>query len=138
MFKEKIVNCVLGTIIFLQIGALAFITSSSVCVAAAEEKLVYEGTWVTTNRKLDGTMTAEVTDLGGNKWKGKFYGVWQGVRFSYDIEFSGPPNKLEGTARIDGANYRWTGEIGRDSPSWFKGKFDGDRYLGHFELKEKR
>src|SRR5258707_645044 len=105
--------------------------------AAGAKDLVYEGTWVTTNRALDGTMTCVVTDLGGNKWRGHFYGDWQGNEFSYRVNFSGPPEKLRGRATIDGADYEWTGEMGKGSPGWFKGKFTGDRYEGSFTLKQK-
>ena len=99
--------------------------------------LVFEGTWVTTNRPLDGTLTCVVTDLGGNRWRGHFYGVWQGVEFSYKVNFSGPPEKLRGQAVIDGADYEWTGQMSREAPGSFKGKFWGSRYAGSFDLKQK-
>jgi len=102
--------------------------------ATASAKEVYEGTWVTTNRRLDGTMTCVVTNLGGNQWHGHFYGVWQDVPFSYKVDFSGPPAKLRGTAVIDGARYEWTGEF---SQGVFRGSFGGDRYFGSFVLKRK-
>lgn len=104
---------------------------------ASARDLVYEGTWVTTNRKLDGTMTCVVTDLGDNQWSGHFYGTWEGVPFSYKVEFSGPPDKLRGQAMIDGAFYEWTGTMDRESSGWFKGKFSGSRYFGSFALKKK-
>jgi len=107
------------------------------CAAAGAKDLVYEGTWVTTNRQLDGTMTCVVTDLGDNKWRGHFYGVWSGQKFSYKVDFRGPPDKLRGQAVIDGADYEWTGEMGKGSPGSFKGKFWGSRYTGHFALKQK-
>src|SRR5262245_27153040 len=101
---------------------------------ASARDLVYHGTWVTTNRQLDGTMTCVVTDLGDNKWHGHFYGVWHGREFSYKVNFTGPPEKLKGTAVIDGADYEWTGKMGKGR---FTGKFWGSRYLGNFDLKEK-
>jgi len=104
---------------------------------ASGEDVVYEGTWVTTNRKLDGTMTCIVTDLGDNQWRGQFYGAWQGRPFSYKVRFSGPPDKLQGRASIDGADYEWTGAMGIESPGWFKGSFGGNRYMGSFDLKQK-
>jgi hypothetical protein len=100
--------------------------------SAADE--TYEGTWVTTNRRLDGTMTCVVTDRGDDKWSGHFSGVWQGRAFSYRVEFSGPPDKLRGTATIDCADYEWTGQIDKDS---FRGTFGGTRYVGSFNLKRK-
>jgi hypothetical protein len=115
------------------IGLLLLVSSA----AASAKDLIYEGTWVTTNRKLDGPMTCVVTDLGDNNWRGHFYGVWEGIKFSYKVNFSGPPDKLRGKAMIDGANYEWTGEMTRESPGLFKGKFWGDRYVGSFTLKQK-
>ncbi len=107
------------------------------CAAAGAKDRVYQGTWVTTNRKLDGTMTCVVTALGSNKWRGHFSGVWSGQAFSYKVVFHGPPDKLRGQAVIDGANYTWTGEM-REGPSGtFTGKFGGSRYTGHFTLKQK-
>jgi hypothetical protein len=96
------------------------------------DDLVYEGTWVTINRPLDGTMTAVVTKVGEEKWRGHFYGSWQGRDFSYKVEFTGPSTKLTGSAVIDGARYQWTGAI---SQRRFQGTFDGDRYRGWFDLK---
>jgi hypothetical protein len=104
---------------------------------ATVQDTTYEGSWVTTNRKLDGTMTCVVTDLGDTHWRGHFYGVWQGVQFAYTVRFSGPSEKLQGTAVIDGADYEWTGEMGQKSPGWFKGSFGGSRYIGSFNLKQK-
>ena len=103
-------------------------------VPASAAEGSYEGTWVTTNRKLDGTITCVVTDLGNHRWSGHFYGVWQRREFSYKVEFSGPPDRLRGTATIDGADYEWAGEIHQDS---FKGTFGGTRYVGSFSLKRK-
>ncbi|QDU27570.1 hypothetical protein ETAA8_26580 [Anatilimnocola aggregata] len=99
---------------------------------------VFEGPWKTTNRKLDGIMTAVVKDLGDNKMQGRFYGIWQGVPFDYTVKFIGPKSSLQGTAVIDHADYTWTGVIDDESPAMFKGKFGGSRYAGHFELKEKK
>lgn len=99
---------------------------------------VFEGDWLTTNRKLDGKMTCVVTDLGNEKWRGRFYGVWQGVPFDYTVAFAGPAEDLRGTAQIDGADYVWKGRIlPGDQPS-FQGTFGGSRYEGSFALKEKK
>lgn len=109
-------------------------------IAEGEDR-VFEGPWKTTNRKLDGIMTAVVKDLGDDKWQGRFHGVWQGVPFDYTVKFSGKPQSLKGTAVIDHADYTWTGLIedeSSDSPAVFKGSFGGSRYTGHFTLKEKK
>jgi hypothetical protein len=82
-------------------------------------------------------MTCAVTDLGDEKWKGRFHGVWQGVPFDYTVAFTGSPSELRGTATIDGANYTWTGQISEEAPRSFTGKFGGTRYTGYFDLKEK-
>jgi len=114
------------------VGLLLLVLSAP----ASAKDLVYEGTWVTTNRKLDGRMTCVVTNLGDNKWQGHFSGTWEGVEFSYKVDFSGPPEKLRGTATIDGAYYEWTGKMSDESPGWFKGTFGGNRYVGSFTLKQ--
>lgn len=105
---------------------------------AAGENATFEGLWRTTNRKLDGTMTCVVTPVGDEKWRGRFYGVWQGVPFDYSVSFTGPLSSLRGTATIDGAHYAWTGEMSSATPRSFKGSFNGSRYAGHFDLKEGR
>lgn len=113
---------------------LILLTSSAPALAS---DLVYEGTWVTTNRELDGTLTCVVTDLGGDKWRGNFNGEWQGMPFSYRVDFSGPREKLHGQAIIDGAFYEWTGEMDVEKGGSFKGKFSGSLYVGSFTLKKK-
>lgn len=106
------------------------------CVTSVEARdFVFEGKWRTTNRPLDGTMTCVVTDLGNENWQGRFYGVWQGVAFDYNVSFSGPASQLHGTALIDGANYTWTGRIDEGPLGSFQGTFGGDRYRGSFDLK---
>ncbi len=106
-------------------------------VMGAEDGL-YEGVWHTTNRKLDGTMTCAVKNLGEEKWTGRFYGVWQGVPFDYTVQFSGKPDKLTGKATIDGADYTWSGDMGTEDGERFKGSFGGNRYSGYFDLKRKQ
>jgi hypothetical protein len=78
-------------------------------------------------------MKCDVTDLGGQRWKGRFYGIWMGRKFDYVVDWSGPPNSLKGFATIDGATYHWTGVI---THSQFKGTFSGSRYTGSFNLKK--
>src|SRR5687767_8654365 len=102
------------------IGALLFVATAN---AGAKDR-VYEGTWNTINRPLDGTMTCVVKEQGNNRWRGTFSGVWYGQEFSYTVEFSGPPERLRGTAVIDGANYEWAGEMTDDS---LNGRFGGNR-----------
>lgn len=113
------------------IVALAVLLFAS---SALAEAFVYEGEWKTTNRKLDGKMTSVVTQVGPEKWQGRFYGIWQGVDFDYTESFTGPANELSGTAVIDGAYYKWRGWITQKK---FKANFSGDRYEGSFELLRK-
>src|SRR2546430_10045969 len=107
------------------------------CSSAIAGDLAFEGAWHTTNRKLDGAMTCVVPDLGGEEWRGRFYGSWQGMPFDYTVAFTGKPSELHGTATIDGANYVWTGQITEETPPSFKGTFGGTRYTGYFDLKAK-
>lgn len=93
----------------------------------------YTGPWVTVkNRKLDGIQTADVKYLGNQQWAGTFHGTWHGVSYSYDVQWTGPPENLNGTASIDGANYTWTGII---TPQLFTGQFQSGRYTGNFNQK---
>jgi len=119
---------------FRAIIALALLGTFS-AVASAREA-VFEGGWRTTNRPLDGTMTCKVTRLDAEQWRGRFYGVWQGVPFDYTVTFSGPPSDLTGTATIDGAEYAWSGSLERSGRFW--GKFGGTRYEGQFDLQKKK
>jgi hypothetical protein len=98
---------------------------------------VYEGTWVTTNRRLDGPLRCVVTDLGRDRWRGRFSGSWNGQPFAYEVDFRGPPDQLRGRAVIDGAEYEWTGELREGPAGWFRGEFGGSRYKGYFRLKQK-
>jgi hypothetical protein len=115
---------------------LVLLASATSAATAEARNYTFEGPWHTSNRPLDGTMTCLVTDLGNERWQGRFYGVWQGASFDYTVAFTGPPSRLRGTAAIDGANYQWTGEIDAGSSASFKATFTGDRYNGHFDLKE--
>jgi len=103
---------------------------------APADDALYEGAWHTINRKLDGTMTCAVKDLGDNKWSGRFYGQWQGTPFDYTVAFAGPAEKLQGKATIDGADYLWSGSFDPDE-AHFKGQFGGNRYSGYFDLTKK-
>lgn len=97
----------------------------------------YQGTWLTDGvrkRHLNGTMTCVLTNPSNNVWKGHFFGVWEGIKFSYNVEFSGTPSNLVGKANIDNNPYDWTGEIVGDS---FNGTFTSPRYDGNFKLKTK-
>jgi len=108
-----------------------------IALPAAAVDYVFEGPWNTTNRKLDGIMTCVMTEQTDEKWQGRFYGVWQGVAFDYTVAFTGPPEKLQGKAVIDGANYTWTGVISPGAPRTFQATFTGDRYAGYFKMKER-
>jgi len=101
----------------------------------------YTGTWVTTNRRLDGAMKCVLSKLP-DKWQGEFSGVWENRPFYYKIEFSGNIKhdlmrreviSFKGMAVIDNADYQWVGAI--DSEGNFIGNFTGNRYKGHFNLK---
>jgi hypothetical protein len=97
----------------------------------------YEGTWNTTNRKLDGRMTCVVREVASGSWEGRFYGVWNGQSFDYTVPFTGDRSELRGTANIDGADYTWRGVLSNDAPGRFKGTFTGSRYEGYFDLQKK-
>lgn len=112
----------------LLIAAWAF----SMCASAGAEEFIYQGPWITTNRKLDGDMTCIVTPIARHEWQGRFYGTWQGVPFDHTVSFTGPAKDLRGRATIDGAAYEWRARIDRER---FLANFGGDRYTGSFDLK---
>lgn len=75
------------------------------CSVAAGGERVYKGSWKTTNRRLDGTMTCVIKPLSEDKWTAHFKGIWQGVPFDYTVQFWGPDDALRCAARVDGAAY---------------------------------
>lgn len=93
---------------------------------------VFHGSWKADNRPIDGPMSCDFTTLGNNKYKAKFYGVWQGVPFEYNVTFSGPPDKLKGTATVDHVPYTWTGSADAEN---FSGSYTSHRYQGSFAMK---
>lgn len=103
--------------------------------SAQAEDYIYEGPWKTTNRKLDGIQTAVVKSVGIEKWEARFYGIWQGVDYDYNVKFTGKPDALRGTATIDGASYEWKGNVDQEK---FEGTFTGDRYTGFFDMTRKK
>jgi hypothetical protein len=104
--------------------------------ATNSDDLIYEGSWIVTNRPLEGTMMCAVTQVGDDSWHGHFYGLWENSPFSYRVDFKGPKANLRGHAIIDGARYEWTGVMS-DQPPMLRGTFGGDRYAGSFNLKRK-
>jgi hypothetical protein len=100
-----------------------------------DDKYIYEGTWKTTNRKLDGVQTCEVKWLGGENWEGTFWGTWHRQDYKYKVKFTGPSTALTGEAEIDGANYTWKGTLYQEK---FTGSFTGDRYTGSFDMPRKK
>lgn len=94
----------------------------------------FKGSWNTTKGKiLDGIMTCNVNTVDQKTWQGTFFGTWNGVDFSYDVNWSGPMERLTGQAVVDGVNYQWQGSI--DNNGNFKGTFESPRYDGYFNLK---
>ena len=113
-----------------------FLTMVLVASTALGRDYVYQGTWVTTQgRQLDGTMTCILTPTAKHHYNGRFYGVWMGVPFDYTVPITGPIQKLQGTAFIDGASYSWAGWVTKDQ---LKANFTGSRYGGSFNLRRNK
>jgi hypothetical protein len=95
----------------------------------------FRGPWRTVaNRRLDGIMECKIDRIGPQRYKGRFWGTWQGVDYDYTVQFSGRPEGLVGDpCVIDGASYRWSGSIINGQ---FNGSFTGSRYTGTFVLNE--
>jgi len=98
----------------------------------------FEGTWHTeknrTKPELNGRLLCDANYQDG-KWKGKFYGDWRGMDFSYPVEWEGSPGAVVGKADVDGVPYDWKGTITEDS---FNGSFESHRYIGDFKMKRKQ
>ena len=128
-----------ATLVFALAAAVADAQPSSLSGAVDGR---YEGSWVTTkNKKLNGTASCQVRQLGRDRWEGRFWGIWQQVPFDYKVEFAAAKaeqnsaaveNAVRGTATIDGAYYDWTGTL---TPTEFNIQFTGTRYEGQMELK---
>ena len=95
--------------VFLSIG----VWMATASLISAAEEFVYDGSWNTTNRKLDGAMTCVATPLGQQEWSCHFFGTWQGASFDYTVSFLGPWDDLRGTALVDGANYDFRARVTR-------------------------
>jgi hypothetical protein len=135
----------------LAVGTVGFISAAEQPTLKTDLQQ-YQGPWVTTNRKLNGTLNCLVQKIDSDKWRGRFWGVWEHVPMDYTVEFGrqdqtakdggrlvsigekaiadGIP--ITGKATIDGANYEWIGVM---SPEEFDIQFTGSRYEGHLELK---
>lgn len=103
------------------------------CSVAQAEDYFFQGSWRADNRPIDGPMSCDFKTLGNNKYKAKFYGIWQGVPFEYNVTFSGTPDKLKGTATVDHVPYTWEGSADTDN---FRGSYTSYRYHGSFTLKK--
>jgi hypothetical protein len=115
---------------------IKFIVLFLLCASTASARdYIYHGTWVTTNRPLNGTMTCVLTPTAKHQYKGRFYGVWMGEYFDYTVNFSGPINNLKGSVpperAISGGIYEWAGWVTKDQ---MRANFAGT-YYGSFDLK---
>jgi len=61
-------------------------------ISQQDDREHFEGTWITVrNRKLDGRMDC-FSVRAGDKWRARFAGVWQGIKFEYTVDFDGRPS----------------------------------------------
>ena len=97
------------------------------------QRYSWEGQWNTRQRRLSGIMRCDAIKTD-KVWKARFHGVWQGQAFSYLVYFDGEDKLVGRPCVIDGAYYKWTGEI---KDGYFFGYFSGNRYDGSFKLKAK-
>jgi hypothetical protein len=154
----SLAGLVFATITFLLALAIVLEFASRASAEQSNDQLAvkavyYQGPWVTTNRKLNGTINCEVKQLSPDAWQGRFWGVWQHVPMDYTVQFgrdsptaaknggrlvsitetqSADAMPVAGKATIDGAHYDWVGTF---SPEEFDIQFTSSRYQGHLELK---
>lgn len=145
------ITSLLTLAIFLELASGASAEQSNDQLTA--KAVYYQGPWITTNRKLDGTINCEVKQLSPELWQGRFWGTWQHVPMDYTVQFGRDSTTaaknggrivkisetqftdavpVAGKATIDGAHYDWVGTL---SPEEFDIQFTGSRYQGHLELK---
>jgi hypothetical protein len=90
-------------------------------------KHAFAGSWVDTGLPTDGPMSAGVEELGNDKWRARFTGIWEGRKFDYVVDFTGTRDNLGGQAKVNAAKYVWKGKI---TDEGFNGGYSSNR--GHF------
>lgn len=155
--RWSLAGIIFATITVLLVLAIVFEFASRTNAGQSDQLVAkvayYQGSWVTTNRKLDGTINCEVKQLSPDMWQGRFWGTWQHMPLDYTVQFGskstttahdrgrlvsiadnplGDGVPVAGKATIDGAHYDWIGVL---SPEEFDIQFTGSRYEGHLELK---
>jgi hypothetical protein len=84
-------------------------------VMAADATKSWSGTWNNNKFKTTGELTCTVVGEQNGQWIAKFTGTGLGKPFNYTAlvtaKTNGPATTLQGTARIDGDNYQWSGSI---------------------------
>lgn len=104
--------------------------------AAEGDRRAYSGGWVDTGLPTDGPMSAGVEDLGGDRWRARFTGIWEGAKFDYVVEFAGKPDALQGEAKVNAAKYVWAGKLNEDE---FVGSYRSNRgHDGTWRMKRVR
>ena len=93
----------------------------------------FEGGWVDVGNPTRGPMAAGVQEYDDGTWRARFTGIFEGRKFDYVVQFTGPADRLVGEARINVAKYTWSGRITRET---FFGRYRSNRgHDGTFTLR---
>lgn len=119
---------------------LAIDLVSSPHASAADAVKSWSGTWNNNKYKTTGALTCTVIGEQNGQWIAKFTGTGLGKPFSYTALITAKPSggttSLQGTSKIDGDTYQWSGSI---SGLAMAGKFQsGSGNNGEFRLQAKK
>ena len=108
--------------------------------SAADTNQAWSGTWNNQKFKTTGPLTCTVVGEQNGQWIAKFTGTGVGRPFNVTAlitrKDNGAGKTLQGTSKVEGDNYQWTGTISGQTMS---GKFRSDSgNNGSFQLQSKK
>lgn len=129
-------------LVLLTILTLTMFLIADHVASAAEAKAAkaWTGTW--SNRKFNttGELTCTVVGEQSGQWIAKFTGTGLGKPFTYTAlitaKKSGTNTTLQGSTKVDGDSYAWSGTIVGESMTGSFRSTTGNN--GAFQLKEKK
>ncbi|MEW6305178.1 MAG: hypothetical protein AB1705_17010 [Verrucomicrobiota bacterium] len=100
----------------------------------------WSGTWNNRRYNTSGPLTCTIVGEQGGQWMARFTGTGVGRQFNYialiTVRRNGNVMSLQGSTRVDGDNYQWTGTI---SGTTMTGSFRSNNgNNGEFRLQAKR
>ena len=125
---------------------LAVLVASAVLILpdhpalAADANKSWSGTWNNQKFKTTGPLTCAVIGDQNGQWIARFTGTGLGRPFNYTalitVRTNGNVMTLQGTAKVDGDNYQWSGSI--NGPTLAGSFRSGTGNNGDFRLQAKK